>query len=124
LDKTIASKRVAEVELSKTVRVPGVPENYGDPDVDQNFGGGATVPQPGGNTKTTISGNSNTKVKDVDGRPLPYGPEDILMHEFTGHVFRRIIGEGNGDAIDEENEAREEMNLPLREFESNPPHPR
>ena len=54
----------------------------------------------------TISGNSNTGLKDDHGAPLKDDPADILYHELVGHAIPHTGKPDTGNAVDNENKVR------------------
>lgn len=90
-------------------------------DVDKDAGGGATngnmitnIDSNGNKTESKeadvfISGNENKELKDTKGNPLRDDAADILMHELLGHAIPWIVGKDTGNAVDNENKARKEL---------------
>jgi RHS repeat-associated protein len=95
--------------------------------VDKERGGGVTVMKnitttdnKGKQTKTKeadiiLSGNTNKNMIDSDGKSLLYEPADILMHEFLGHAAPFTVGTDTGNAVDNENKAREQLPTKLNQ---------
>lgn len=93
-------------------------------DVDKDHGGGVTTAQAFRNNKTgkvsydvnvIISGNANDKLKDQEDKVLEDEAADILYHEIVGHAAApKVLGADTGNAINNENKIRKELNKPLR----------
>lgn len=95
--------------------------------VDDEAGGGVTITP----TKLPSIMENNGKVK-ADGTPwiiisgnenfglgVYDGPEMILMHELVGHAIPIITKDTGGNAVENENEVRKELQYPLRNPEPN-----
>lgn len=67
-----------------------------------------------------ISGNANDKLKDQEDKVLEDEAADILYHEIVGHPDPKVLGADTGNAINNENIIRKELNKPLRR--ENPKH--
>lgn len=78
-------------------------------DVDKYAGGGATIGIDNSNQSVYISGNENKMLTDTEGKPLRDEAADILMHELVGHAIPHILGEDTGNAVENENKAREQL---------------
>lgn len=90
-------------------------------DVDKDAGGGVTIQKiittTDGNGKSTTtkeadiiySGNENKNIKDTNGNALRDEPADIIMHEFVGHAAPFTVGTDTGNAVDNENKARQQL---------------
>ena len=91
-------------------------------DVDSDAGGGVTVKSVlklnkeivGKEADVIISGNPLEGLKDTNGNPLKYDSMDILLHELLGHAIPYIVKSDTGDAIDNENKARDQIHKPKR----------
>ena len=79
-------------------------------DIDDIYGGGATLGLKETDQAILISGNpyEGEKVKDTEGNILPSDAADILMHEIVGHAVPKATGNIEGNAIDEDNKVRSE----------------
>ena len=101
---------------SKSVITVSIKASYKDPatgarkSVDKDAGGGVTIgARSGGDQKVTISGNANNSLKDASGQPLRDQPADILVHELVGHAIPHIAGSDTGNAVQNENKVRGEV---------------
>ncbi|QEC79536.1 DUF6443 domain-containing protein [Mucilaginibacter ginsenosidivorax] len=102
-------------------------ENNATLSVDLNAGGGVTSTpakpansmsidqRPGiaGDPVITISGNPNNSILD-NGKIVPDDASLIIMHEIVGHGLPIMRGSTKGNAVDDENEIRKDLNVPLR----------
>ena len=80
-------------------------------DVDLDASGGVTQKLAKGNSSLiTISGHSYNGLKDSEGMPLRDEAKDILGHELVGHAIPRMVGSDTGNAVDNENKIRRELN--------------
>jgi RHS repeat-associated protein len=77
----------------------------------KEFGESITIDKFGtGNQEVYLSGKDNPTFDAKDGSKLEdYKAADLLMHELLGHAIPSIIGGGTGDAIKNENKAREQI---------------
>lgn len=82
-------------------------------------GGGITEARSNGDVLTTISGDG-AYAPGVDGKSIYSGPADILMHEIVSHGVPLLGYPDTGNAITDDNKARQQIGLPLRE--ANPDH--
>jgi hypothetical protein len=82
-------------------------------DIDQRYGGGATVPEAGGNASVYISGNGVRGAPEGQ-RPMNLEAPEILAHELLGHAIPRTVGTDTGNAVANENKMRLEAGLPRR----------
>ncbi len=89
---------------------------------NSDAGGGVTVKSVlklnkeivGKEADVIISGNPLEGLKDTNGNPLKYDSMDILLHELLGHAIPYIVKSDTGDAIDNENKARDQIHKPKR----------
>lgn len=116
LIKGINAKENIDIAKGQTYKENGVVK-----DVDKDAGGGVTLKTKETTTDSegkttvskeasiTISGNENTTLKDSEENPLQDQPADILMHELVGHGIPFIVGADTGNAVENENKARKEL---------------
>ena len=93
--------------------------------IDGVGGGGVTLSSKfdvHGPQVVGISGHTSKPVSDVSGKPMKLSPSEVLMHELVGHAIPHVVGGGTGNAIQNENIVRQELNKPLRGPDS-VPHP-
>lgn len=88
----------------------------GPQNVDKRHGGGFTAGAKGSAVLLVISGNELPTV-NADGAAGIAKPEDVLMHEFLGHAAPNILASDTGNAIKNENKARQELKLKLRKVD-------
>jgi len=75
-------------------------------DLDKTAGGGTTYGAEGTNADVFVSGNEYKGLKDTKGNALEDKPADVLMHEVVAHGVPIIIGNDQGNAVQEENKVR------------------
>ena len=130
INKAIGKPKTIKIEIAQKFRA-----NDGQmKDVDLVAGGGVTntpyTPRTSAvftdktpsvkETKdptVTISGNRNFSLSGTNGQLIPDGPELILMHELVGHAIPIISGETKGNAVENENQVRDEIHQPRRRAE-------
>jgi hypothetical protein len=106
LDAAIRSKGVITIGIAQTFK----PLGRAPVDVDRSFGGGGTYTNPITRAEdVVISGNSYVGLRDAKGNSLRDTPADILAHELVGHAIPKIVGSDTGNAIDNENKVRREV---------------
>ncbi len=80
-------------------------------DVDLDASGGVTQKLSKGNSSLiTISGHSYNGLRDSEGMSIRDEAKDILGHELVGHAIPRMVGSDTGNAVDNENKIRRELN--------------
>lgn len=109
LNEAIRSENRIDIKIQQTFDRGG-----GDVvDIDATYGGGVTVPN-GRNATVYITGNGIRGVSRESEEAVNRGPEDILVHELVGHAIPHTVGTDTGNAVENENRVRRELNLPLR----------
>lgn len=89
---------------------------YGGQLVDTNQSyGGATIPTVEGGTITGVSPSARPSLPGERGTMIQYSTDQILMHEILAHVAPALTGGYMANGIDNENAARVQLGLPLRE---------
>lgn len=81
----------------------------------RKYGDGVTWGQQGTDQLVVISGNDWSLEKDTSGKPLLQTVADILLHELLGHAIPLIVGSDTGNAVDNENKARNQLKQLLRQ---------
>ncbi len=109
LVNAIESDKNVAVSIAQTVTDKNTGQSM---DVDRDFGGGVTGRTADG-AAIVISGNTNS-VLGENGGAIPSTGADALMHEFVGHALPEIGFPGTGNGIQNENQVRGEIGLPLR----------
>lgn len=109
LVNAIGSDKDITVSIAQTVTDKNTGQSM---DVDRDFGGGVTGRTANG-ASIVISGNTNS-VLGENGGVIPSTGADALMHEFVGHALPEIGFHGTGNGIQNENQVRGEIGLPLR----------
>ena len=61
-----------------------------------------------------LSGTRSLAIEMKDGSSVFFSPAEILLHEILGHSIPFICGPDTGNAVDNENKARQENGLQLR----------
>ncbi len=80
-------------------------------DVDLDASGGVTQKLSKENSSLiTISGHSYNGLRDSEGMSIRDEAKDILGHELVGHAIPRMVGSDTGNAVDNENKIRRELN--------------
>ncbi len=117
-------KSTVTILVSDKVKVPNSKTGKMETKATQDYGEGVTVSMMKiyKNTKekshditTTISGKSRQGLKDQSGNALEDGPAEILSHEIVGHAAPKVLGSDTGNAVENENKVRLQLNKPLRE---------
>ena len=75
----------------------------------EGFGEGITMGFFETDQEVFVSGKGFT-LKDTEGKPLKLTAADILLHELIGHAIPMTVGTDTGNAIDNENKARKQLN--------------
>ena len=109
LVNAINSDKDVNVSISQTVVDKSTGESM---DVDRDFGGGVTGRTDNG-VDVVISGNSNGVIGE-GGSTIPSTGAQTLMHEIVAHAVPEIGFPGTGNGIENENQVRGEVGLPLR----------
>lgn len=128
-DKLVAAIKDKEVITVSSGLNYTNPETGKKENIDLDAGGGTTLkstttvtdPKTGKKSVSkeahiVTSGHASV-VSDAQGKPLKASASDILLHEFTGHAIPHIVGKDTGNAVDNENKARTQLKVPLREKE-------
>ena len=106
LVEAINSDKTIDITVSPTYQTKTGQEL----DVDgPQTNGGLTDGKVGGNQSVVISGQANTTVQGASGSSIPTGPDMVLMHELVGHAIPNMIGGGSGNAVENENQIREQI---------------
>lgn len=109
LVKAISSSRTLTLNIS-TDHTGESGASYNVNDVGH---GGITEARSNGDVLTTVSGDG-AYAPDVNGISTYSRPEDVLMHEIVGHGVPLLGYPDTGNAISDENKAREQVGIPLR----------
>ncbi|QTE38815.1 DUF6443 domain-containing protein [Mucilaginibacter gossypii] len=126
LNKAINNSKTIQIEIGDTFKG----KNNESKSVDLDAGGGVTSTPAqsavgpaidqrlriAGDPVITISGNSNNSMLN-QGKIVPDDPSLILMHEIVGHALPIILRSTGGNAVDNENEIRKDLNIPTRSFD-------
>ena len=116
LDATISAKGKLTITVSdKYTSLDGK-----SIDVEKVYGGGLTITNKTNNTdvKTIVTGKNHI-VHDTNGNEVKKSGGEVLIHEIVGHAAPAIAGSETGNAVDNENIVRKELNLQEREKEVN-----
>lgn len=116
IDNEIRKPILDDNELTWT---KDVGEEY---NVDIDAGGGVTFGYPGTDQIVYISGNSYYGLLDTEGNPLRDDPADILMHELLGHAIPMTVGSDTGNAVDNENKGREQLQKGMNQLRAPEPY--
>ena len=112
------------VLVGDKVKVPNSKTGKMETKATKDYGEGVTVSltkiynNPKGKSHDitiTISGKSRQGLKDQNGNALEDGPAEILSHEIVGHAAPKVLGSDTGNAIENENKVRLQLDKPLRE---------
>ena len=117
IDAIIAEdKKRLTISVSDTYKTPdGKTKN-----VEKDYGGGLTITDKNNkaDVKTVITGKDHI-VHDTNGNKIKKPGGEVLIHEIVGHAAPAIVGTETGNAVDNENIVRKELNLQEREKEVN-----
>ena len=80
------------------------------------MGGGLTDKTNKMNVKTIVSEKGHI-VHDTKGNEVKKPAGEVLIHEIVGHAAPAIVGTETGNAVENENIVRRELNLSEREDE-------
>ncbi len=83
-------------------------------DLDKIGGGGATTNSKGTDQVVYITDNGLSKLEGADGKMYKKSAAEVLLHELVGHAIPNLKGTDTGNAVDNENRAREQTKDPLR----------
>ena len=127
IDMAIANPKIVNTQVGQTYEDRGQIKS-----VDKDAGGGVTVtpaseaPGPAVDRRNRVAGEPTVTISNNPNNSIPGttpfstvedGPEYIQMHEWVGHAFPVIFGSTNGNAVEDENEIREDLKQPLRKAE-------
>ena len=109
---------IAEKEKKLTILIS---DKYTTPDgktkdVEKKYGGGLTNTTNKADVKTVVTGKDHI-VHDTNGNEVKKSGGEVLIHEIVGHAAPALVGTETGNAVDNENIVRKELNLPEREKE-------
>ncbi len=115
---TYAKKLVAAINGKANVKIT-IASGYESGGAHQQVSGGETVlgKSKSDDINVYITGRSFQRpdVKDSNGNQMVFAPQDILMHELTGHAIPAALGRRGGNAVGDENAVRSEIpGMPLR----------
>lgn len=116
LEQAIESKNVAYIRLGDTVHdhTQGADVNVSD------FGGAATTSYPDGSSHLITIGSNITDSQAEGGGFTQSTQGTALMHELVGHAIPRMVGSDTGNAVQNENKTRNQINnMPLRAAQFN-----
>jgi RHS repeat-associated protein len=114
-----ANLLVTAINSSRTLTLNISPTHTGTSGTVYNVnaaGGGGITESRNGDAVTTISGDPNF-LQDGNGGLLAYDAADILLHEVVGHGLAALGYPDTGNAVEDENKARKEMNQTERKAE-------
>ena len=87
-------------------------------DIEKDYGGGLTNTTNKADVKTVVTGKDHI-VHDTNGNEVKKSGGEVLIHEIVGHAAPAIAGSETGNAVENENIVRKELNLQERGKEAN-----
>lgn len=120
----IGASETIEIEIKQITKKPvfaadgkTIVKEGSDEEVNldtRKYSGGVTWGATGTDQLVVISGNGVSSEKDTFGKELIQTAADILAHELVGHAIPSIVGSDTGNAVDNENKVRKQLNQPER----------